>query len=80
VGRSLEAERINYHTMATRESDQNDHAGTTPAPSLGATLLRVAWLAIILGLAMEVLLLLASTFGDGFGLRPLVAGLIKNVS
>ena len=29
---------------------------------------------------MEVLLLLVSTFGDGFGLRPFVADLVKNVS
>ena len=64
--------------MTTRESD---HASTTPAPALGATLLRVAWLAIILGLVMEVLLLLlASTFGAELGLKPLVADLVKNVS
>lgn len=79
MGRSRESEseseRINYQTMTARESD---HA--SKAPDLGTTLLRVAWLAIILGLGMEVLLLLASTFGEGFGLKPLVAGLVKNVS
>jgi hypothetical protein len=43
--------------------------------------LRVAWLAILLGLAMEGLLLLLGTgFGDLLGLKPIVAGLVKNVS
>ena len=46
--------------MTTREeSGQNNHAPTPapePASNLGATLLRVAWLAILLGLAMEALL------------------------
>ncbi len=43
--------------------------------------MRVAWLAILLGLAMEGLLLLLGTgFGDLLGLKPIVAGLVKNVS
>jgi hypothetical protein len=42
--------------------------------------LRVAWLAILLGLAMEGLLLLGTGFGDLLGLKPIVAGLVKNVS
>jgi hypothetical protein len=43
--------------------------------------LRVAWLAILLGLAMEFLLVLASSFGGALGdLGPLVADLVKNVS
>ncbi len=50
-------------------------------PPVGATLLRVAWLAILLGLAMEGLLVLLGTgFGDLLGLKPIVAGLVKNVS
>jgi hypothetical protein len=53
-------------------------AGTA---SLGVTLLRVAWLAVVLGLVMEsVLLLLGVGLGDLLGLGPLVAGLVKNVS
>lgn len=53
-------------------------AGTA---SLGVTLLRVAWLAVVLGFVMEsVLLLLGLGLGDLFGLGPIVAGLIKNVS
>jgi hypothetical protein len=68
-------------TMATRESDRDGHAGTQPASSLGATLLRVAWLAIILGLVMEVLLLvLGGALGDVLGLKPLVADLVRSVS
>jgi hypothetical protein len=55
---------------------------TASAPrSLQATLLRTAWLAILLGLAMEVLLLL---FAAGFGLlpnlNPIVADLVKQLS
>ena len=43
--------------------------------------MRVAWLAILLGLAMEGLLLLLGTdLGDLLGLKPIVAGLVKNVS
>src|SRR5215203_2835965 len=72
--------------MSTQELDHNHQArapGPTPEPTsaLGATLLRVAWLAILLGLAMELLLVLASTFGGGpGGLGPFVADLTKSVS
>jgi hypothetical protein len=70
--------------MATQESDRNDHPNTPasePASRLGATLLRVAWMAIILGLVMEVLLLaLGGVLGDVLGLRPVVADLVRKVS
>jgi hypothetical protein len=67
--------------MAAQESDRNGHASNTPASSLGATLLRVAWLAIVLGLIMEVLLLLlGGALGDVLGLGQLVADLVRNVS
>jgi hypothetical protein len=71
--------------MTTREeSSHNNHARTPapePASDLGATLLRVAWLAILLGLAMEVLLLvLGGALGDVLGLKPLVADLVRNVT
>lgn len=50
-------------------------------PNLGVTLLRVAWLAILLGLVMEGLLLLLGTgFGNLLGLGSIVADLVKNVS
>ena len=43
--------------------------------------MRVAWLAILLGIGMEMLLLLLSAgLGDLLGLGPIVADLIKNVS
>ncbi len=43
--------------------------------------MRVAWVAILLGLAMEGSLLLVGTgFGGLLGLKPFVAGLVKNVS
>ncbi len=43
--------------------------------------MRVAWVAILLGLAMEGSLLLVGTgFGELLGLKPFVAGLVKNVS
>jgi hypothetical protein len=70
--------------MTTHESDHNGHASTPtpePASSFGATLLRVAWLAILLGLVMEILLLvLGGALGDVLGLRPLVADLVRNVT
>jgi hypothetical protein len=72
--------------MSTQEFDHNHQArapGPTPEPTsaLGTTLLRVAWLAILLGLAMELLLVLASSFGGGLGgLGPFVADLVKHVS
>jgi hypothetical protein len=67
--------------MATQESERDAHASTAAASSLGATLLRVAWLAIILGLVMEVLLLaLGGALGEALGLKPLVAELVRSVS
>ncbi len=49
-------------------------AAEASASGLGVKLLRVAWMAILLGFAMEALLLLVATgfFGDLPGLRPLV--------
>ncbi len=64
-----------------QESDQIGQAQVPePAPNnLWATLLRVAWLAIALGLFMEaLLLLLGGTVSEAFGLRPLFADLVKN--
>src|ERR671911_2297914 len=70
--------------MTLQSSDQNDR-DRAPAPEassdLWATLLRVAWLAILLGLMIEVLLLiLGGALGDVLGLRPLVADLVRSVS
>jgi hypothetical protein len=72
----------------TPTSTQGSSAGEETASERGsapqsadATLLRVAWLAVALGLAMEaLLLLLASGFGEVLGLKSLVADLIRNVT
>jgi hypothetical protein len=49
--------------------------------NLGVRLLRVAWLAILLGIAMEGLLLLLGTgLGESLGLGLIVADLVGNVS
>ena len=59
--------------------DQVDSSPTST--ELGRTLLRVAWLAIALGLAMEgLLLLLGSSFGELIGVKSIVADLAKNLS
>ena len=59
--------------------DQVDSSPTSP--DLGRTLLRVAWIAIALGLAMEaLLLLLGSRFGELLGVKSIVADLAKNLS
>ena len=51
------------------------------SPNLGVKLLRVAWLAIALGIAMEgLLLLLGAGLGKSLGLGSIVADLVKNVS
>ena len=63
-----------------------DAASPTPpgsaAPSnLGATLLRAAWLAVVLGLVMEGILLLAGAgLGESLGAGKLAADLVRNVS
>jgi hypothetical protein len=67
--------------MSIQSRDQGNPArADVPESNLGVLLLRVAWLAILLGLGMEVVLLLANGFGDTFGLGSMTAGLVKNVS
>ena len=68
--------------MAMQGSNQLNHDQTPePASNLGVTLLRVAWLAIALGLLMEgILLVLGGTLGEALGLKPLVADLVKNIT
>jgi hypothetical protein len=69
-------------TNGQAQSDNNTQVPSDGATAgLGTTLLRVAWLAILLGFMMEgVLLLLGAGLGDLFGLGPVVAGFVKNVS
>ncbi len=53
----------------------------TPLDGLGATLLRVAWLSIILGVAMEILLLVVAVgFGTAESAPPFVADLVQKTS
>ena len=63
---------------------RNEGEGRLPdeaGPGVWVTLLRVAWLAIALGLAMQALrLLLAAGFGAFPGLGPAVADLVGQVS
>ena len=66
------------------EPQQTTH-GTTASPPAAAglrrTLLRAAWLAILLGFAMEALLLLVTAgFGIFPGLKPVAAALVTQVS
>ena len=63
-------------------SDAHDQVVSTPtSPNLGRTLLRVAWLAIALGIAMEALLLLLGTsFGGLPGVKSIIADTARNLS
>jgi hypothetical protein len=64
----------------TESANPPPNAPAAP-PNLGATLLRVAWLAVALGLAMEGILLLAGAgLGESLGLGKLTADLVRNVS
>jgi hypothetical protein len=69
-------------SAAVRTYDQTN-AGTTLQASAGSKallLLRVAWLAILLGLLLQLALLLAAAgFGTFAGLRPLVAETARSV-
>jgi hypothetical protein len=64
--------------MTVHEPDQTRGE---PAPDFGSMLLRVAWLAILLGLGMEVLLLvLGGAVGDVLGVGPIVADFVRNIT
>lgn len=77
---------LHERNAPVKEEDQT--IGSAPVAhddsdlSLGARLLRVAWLAILLGLAMELLLLLVATsFGNLIGfLGGFTADLVQNVT
>lgn len=61
-----------------QESEQTLHE---PAADFGSLLLRVAWLAILLGIAMEVVLLvLGGGLGEMLGLAPVVADFVRNIT
>lgn len=64
--------------MSMQESEQTLHE---PAADFGSLLLRVAWLAILLGIAMEVVLLvLGGGLGEMLGLAPVVADFVRNIT
>ena len=72
-------------TGGMEEEMRNDaptqEASAAASSNLGSTLLRVAWLAILLGMAMEgALLLLSAGFGNLLGQGSIVADLARNVS
>ena len=61
-----------------QDSDQTNDVRT---PDLGSTLLLVAWLAVLLGVAMELLLLvLGGAVGEALGLKPFIADVVRNVT
>jgi hypothetical protein len=65
----------------TRNGAPTQVPSAAASSNLGATLLRAAWLAILLGMAMEgTLLLLSAGFGNLLGLGSIVADLARNVS
>ncbi|QIN82075.1 hypothetical protein GBA63_05035 [Rubrobacter tropicus] len=65
---------------STRTYQNNIGANTeSSAPNLGPRLMRAAWLAILLGLGVEVVLLTISVFG-GPGSPTFVADLVKSVT
>ena len=65
--------------MTTRELGSREDTGASSGRGFGSTLMRVAWLAIGLGLGIEVLLLMVSVFG-GLGSATFVADLVKSVA
>jgi len=62
-------------------SDAPAGRSSAASPNLGVKLLRVAWLAIALGIAMEgLLLLLGAGLGKSLGPGSIAAGLVGNVT
>jgi hypothetical protein len=62
-------------------SDAPAQQPSAASPNLGVKLLRVAWLAIALGIAMEgLLLLLGAGLGKSLGPGSIAAGLVGNVT
>ena len=61
--------------------EKNPTSSTAEGSHLGATLLRVAWLAILLGVVMEILVLLF-TAGSGLvpDLEPIAAAFVQKIS
>jgi hypothetical protein len=65
----------------SQPSDSTTVSDAERGTTLGATLLRVAWFAIILGLVIEtVLLVLAAGFGDIPGIKEIAVDLVQKIS
>lgn len=63
------------------ETMSSESAAAPPSPAISSRLLRVAWLAVLLGLGIEVVLVaLSAGFGNLKGIRPVVADLVQKVS
>jgi hypothetical protein len=79
VGRNAPASRNGSAAAPVNDQPSAETTLRVPAGST-ALLLRVAWLAILLGLLLQLVLLLAGAgFGSFAGLRPLVAETARNV-
>ncbi len=56
-------------------------SAVTGGPNLAATVVRVAWYAILIGFALEIILLIiAASFGNVQGVRKFVADLVQKIS
>jgi hypothetical protein len=68
-------------TEGETRTDASGRQSSAASPNLGVKLLRVAWLAIALGIAMEgLLLLLGAGLGKSLGPGSIAAGLVGNVT
>lgn len=63
------------------EETLTNSAPAVPAANLAQTLLRVAWLAVLLGFVIQLLLLIAGyAFGTLPGIKPLIAEIVNRVA
>ena len=75
------AKRLAGGTEGETHTDASGRQSSAASPNLGVKLLRVAWLAIALGMAMEgLLLLIGAGLGESLGLGSIAAGLVGNVT
>jgi hypothetical protein len=76
-----EKERLVGVTEGKTQTEASGRQSSAASPSLGVKLLRVAWLAIALGIAMEgLLLLIGAGLGESLGLGAIAADLVGNVT
>jgi hypothetical protein len=76
-----EKERLVGVREGERQTEASGRQSSAASPSIGVKLLRVAWLAIALGIAMEgLLLLIVAGLGESLGLGAIAADLVGNVT